>query len=299
MSKGNRNLDGHVNDKKKRILIIGQHSYIGESFQKYAEKFYSQDFEINTISARDELWKNIDFSYYDCVLNVTGIAHITENKSNRCLYYKVNRDLAIDLAIKAKKEGVHQFIVLSSMSVYGIVSGHITKETIPKPTNAYGKSKLQADNLLQRIEDDFFKVVILRPPMVYGKNCKGNYKTLRKFALHFPVFPSISNQRSLIYIGNLCEFICGIIKKDCSGIFFPQNKDYVSTSDMVKTIARLHGKKRIFVSFFNPIIKIIPTKIFKKVFGNLTYEKIDVIDKFDFVESIRLSEKQGKWYNEK
>lgn len=276
----------------KRVLITGEQSYIGESFERYANERYAANFEIDTISVRDNSWKNIDFSFYDCILHVAGIAHIKENDNNRYLYYKVNRDLTIELAIKAKKEGVRQFIVLSSMSVYGVVSGHIMKDTIPSPVNAYGDSKLQADNFLKKLEDDAFKVAILRPPMVYGKKCKGNYQSLRTFALKSLVFPSIFNQRSMIYIGNLCEFICKIIKDESRGVFFPQNKEYVSTSNMVQVIAKLNGRTCFLIPLFNPLIKKIPAPIIKKVFGNLTYERIDTVDTFEFIESLRLSEEK-------
>lgn len=276
----------------KRVLITGAHSYIGESFIRYVNEHYATNFEIDTISVRGDSWKNIDFSSYDCILHVVGIAHVKENDNNCHLYYEVNRDLTIRIAIKAKKEKVHQFIVLSSMSVYGVVNGHIMKYTIPNPVTAYGDSKLQADNFLKKIEDDAFKVAILRPPMVYGKNCKGNYQALRRFALKSLVFPSIFNQRSMIYIGNLCEFICKIINEESRGVFFPQNKEYVSTSNMVQMIAKLNGRKCVLTPLFNPIIKKIPAQIIKKVFGNLTYERIDTVDTFDFIESLRLSEEK-------
>lgn len=276
----------------KRVLVTGAHSYIGRSFEKYVNEYYAGNFEIDIISVRDNSWKHIDFSSYDCILHVAGIAHIKENDNNRHLYYKVNRDLTIEVAIKAKKEGVRQFIVLSSMSVYGVVSGHVKKDTIPTPINAYGDSKLQADNFLKEIEDDVFKVAILRPPMVYGKNCKGNYQALRTFALKSRVFPSIFNQRSMIYVGNLCEFICKTINEESRGVFFPQDKEYVSTSNMVQMIAKLNGKKCVLIPLFNPFIKKIPAQIIKKVFGNLTYERIDTVDTFDFTESLRLSEEK-------
>lgn len=278
----------------KRVLITGAHSYIGESFIRYVNRHYTGNFETNAISVRDNSWKSIDFSSYDCVLHVAGIAHIKENDNNRHQYFEVNRDLTIELAMKAKKEGVKQFIVLSSMSVYGLMSGHIMKYTIPNPVNAYGKSKLQADNFLEKIEDDGFKVAILRPPMVYGKDCKGNYQILRKLALKSRVFPSVFNQRSMIYIGNLCEFICKIIEEESRGIFFPQNKEYVSTSNMVQIIAQLNGKKCVLIPIFNPLIRIIPAQIIKKAFGNLTYERVDTVDTFGFIESLRLSEKRSE-----
>src|SRR5690606_7124221 len=117
------------------------------------------------------------------VIHVAGIAHVKETKENADLYYKVNRDLAFEVAKKAKNEGVKQFIFLSSMSVYGIETGIIKINTPTNPKTNYGRSKLEAEELISSIESDSFKVAILRPPMIYGKGCKGNYIRLANLAI--------------------------------------------------------------------------------------------------------------------
>ena len=276
----------------KRVLITGANSYIGTSVKDYL----SQEHERYHIDIKDTIgWKPAtdDFIGYDVVFNVAGIAHIKETKKNRHLYYDINRDLVIQIAESAKKAGVHQFILLSSMSVYGLTVGYISKNTPENPVNAYGESKAQADEIIKKLEDDSFKVTCLRPPMVYGRGCKGNYQSLRKFALKSPLFPSYKNERSMIYIGNLCEFIKGCIDYERRGLFFPQNEEYVNTSKMVKTIADIHGKKIKLTGVFNWALKIIPIKIVRKVFGNLTYEKTDVVGKYKFVEGLVISEKDS------
>ena len=171
-----------------------------------------------------------------------------------------------------------------------MVTGHITKDTVPHPINAYGDSKLQADNIISNMENDSFKVVIVRPPMVYGKGCKGNYQTLRKFAIKSPIFPDYKNERSMIYIGNLCEFMKCVIDREDSGLFFPQNREYVRTSAMVRTVARQHNKAIAMPSVFNIVIKVTPLTLVKKVFGSLTYEKTELIGKYNFNESMELTE---------
>ena len=126
------------------------------------------------------------------------------------LYYRVNRDLAIEVAKKAKAEGVKQFVFMSSIIVYGDSSSNrrvITRETVPTPSNDYGRSKLQAEQGITPLESDSFKVVILRSPMVYGKGSKGNYSKLAKLAKKLSIFPDIDNERSMIHIDNLCEFV--------------------------------------------------------------------------------------------
>lgn len=175
-------------------------------------------------------------------------------KRDKDLYFRVNRDLAYEVAKKAKKEGVSQFIFLSSMSVYGMETGVITRDTVPQPKSLYGKSKLEAEKLIEHLNDQTYKVAILRPPMVYGKGCKGNYPKLAKLAKITPLFPDIDNKRSMIYVDNLSKFLKVIIDDNQSGLFFPQNNEYVKTSELVKLIAKYNNKKIRLTKLFNPII---------------------------------------------
>lgn len=274
--------------KLKKILITGANSYIGTSFEKWMEQ-YGDEYSIDTIDLKDETWREKSFTGYDVCFHVAGIAHVKETKENAHLYYKVNRDLAIETAIKAKKEGVSQFILLSSMSVYGKDTGIINKSCIPHPESHYGKSKLDADNEITKLSDNAFRVVIIRPPMVYGHKCKGNYALLADYSVKLPFFPDFENKRSMIYIDNLNEFVRKQIDIKSSGIFLPQNNEYVCTSEMVNLISTLHGRKIRMTKVFNPVIRIFITmdfKIFTKIFGNLIYETEDIATKFDFEESI-------------
>lgn len=259
---------------KKNILIVGKNSYIGTSFKNWIiQNNYKYDVEM--ISARDDKWRYKCFSVYDVVLHVAGIAHMKENKNNRNLYFEINRDLAIEVSKKSKNEGVKHFILLSSMSVYGIEQGIITSDTKENPKNSYGISKLEADKVIKLLEDEDFKVTILRPPMVYGKHCKGNYSTLKKLTNIIPVFPKINNYRSMIYIDNLSEFIKIVIEREISGILCPQNNEYVCTNEMIKNIRATRGKLVYFVPGFNYIINLLSKKIniIAKVFGSLVYDK--------------------------
>ncbi|MHC1749571.1 MAG: NAD-dependent epimerase/dehydratase family protein [Cellulosilyticaceae bacterium] len=264
-----------------KILITGKDSYIGTSFEKWIEQ-YGDTYIVDTIDVRDDSWKQQSFIGYDAILHVAGIAHIKETSENSQLYYKVNRDLAIDLAVKAKKDCVKQFVFLSSMSVYGIEQGVITRATIPIPKSSYGKSKLEAEKIIHKLQDDSFSVATLRPPMVYGQGCRGNYPRLAKVALKLPVFPNIKNQRSMIHVDNLSEFIRVLLDDCAQGVFCPQNQEYVCTTEMVKNIADLHEKKIRLTKIFNPLLKLIRLNMITKVFGSLVYDK-------------RLSEYQKKY----
>lgn len=275
----------------KHILIAGTQSYIGDSFKEYMaqwpEKYTVTELETKGLKPEPQMFEDID-----SIFCVAGIAHIKETADNRHLYFDVNRDLVVEIAKNAKAAGVKQFILLSSMSVYGLEVGRISKTTTPNPTSAYGQSKMQADEEIKKLEDDNFKFCCLRPPMVYGKGCKGNYQALRKFALKSPIFPQYDNKRSMVYIGNLCEFVKICIDFDRCGLLFPQNAGYTNTSEMVRLIAKCHGKKIRMVQAFNWAIRICGLGIVKKVFGDLVYEPVDTVDKYGLVESIELTEAQ-------
>lgn len=258
----------------QKILIVGSNSYIGNSFEKWL-KFQGSEYNIKKISVRDEKWKEQDFSNYDVVLHVAGIAHRKSNKNNMNLYYEVNRNLSYEVARKAKNEGVSLFIFISTMSVYGIDTGEIDENSIPDPKSHYGKSKLQAEKLIDPLKSMKFKVAIIRPPMVYGKECKGNYKKFSKLARKLPIFPEFNNKRSVLFIENLCEFMKVVIDDKKSGLYMPQNKEYISTNEMIKIIRKAHGKKTYLTKFFNPIIGVFIKRsvIIGKLFGNLVYKK--------------------------
>jgi nucleoside-diphosphate-sugar epimerase len=285
----------------KRILITGANSYIGTSVEKYLAQWPDQ-YQVDTIDMIDGSWREKSFAGYDSVFHVAGIAHqdsgkITEERKQ--LYYKVNTDLTVDTAKKAKADGVKQFIFMSSIIVYGLSAKMdetkvITTETMPAPEGAYGDSKLQAELGILPLSDESFKVCVLRPPMIYGPGCKGNYPVLSKAAQRLPFFPDVQNQRSMLFVGNLCIYFKRAVDSVLSGILFPQNKEYVCTSDMVRQIAKTHEKKTHLTKAFNPLLRLFSGKIglIDKVFGSLIYEKVNnsLDEMINFEESIIFTE---------
>lgn len=278
----------------KRVLITGIHSYIGESFADYVKTKYSSELETVSIDMIDGSWWEKSFAGYDAVLHVAGIAHAdvgNVSEERKAEYYRVNRDLAIETANKAKQEGVGQFIFMSSMIVYGNAQ-YITEDTIPQPSNFYGDSKWQADKGVRELQDQNFKVAVLRLPMIYGKGSKGNYLVLAKLAKKLPVFPKVDNKRSMLYIGNLCEFLYLIIKNEEEGIFFPQNKEVISTSELVRNIARVNNHNIWITPLLKPAVvlgKHMPGRVggmCRKAFGNSYYD----LSMSDHISNYRLSE---------
>lgn len=266
----------------KRILITGTQGYIGSALAQYLRR-RPEEYSVDFLSLREEAWRQADFGGYDAIVHAAAIVHQPKSKddpSQAERYDRVNHMLTAELAQKAKNEGVCQFLFLSSESVYGLHAPvgktlTITADTPLNPTDNYGISKLQAEKALTALRDDHFRVVILRPPMIYGRDCKGNYRTLARLAEKLPVFPNIANQRSMLYIDNLCEFLRLLIQDEADGIFCPQNTEYVSTSRMVQEIAKAHGKHiRLIVGCawaLNLLSHVTP--LAGKAFGSLCYDK--------------------------
>lgn len=261
-----------------KILITGKNSYIGNQIEDWTRE--DPNYDVTKISLKDNQWKAMDFSIYDTVIHLAGIVHKKEGDVPREKYFEVNRNLTEAVAKKAKAQGVSQFIFFSTMAVYG-ESGDlerrvvITSETEEAPNNAYGLSKLEGEQILRAMECSKFKVAILRPPMIYGKGCPGNYGRLRKLALKWPVYPNLNNQRSMLYIDNLLELIRGILDQKLQGTFYPQDEEYVDTLDMIKEIRSTHNKKTRVLNFMKPMLLMIGknSNTVNKAFGNLCYHK--------------------------
>lgn len=281
----------------KKILITGANSYIGTSFENYIKQY--EGYSVDTLDMMDKTWREYDFSGYDSVFHVAGIAHSDTGKASeevKAKYYRVNTDLTIETAKKAKAEGVSQFVFMSSAIVFGSKNTCIDENTLPNPDNFYGDSKLKADEGIHKLQDDTFNVVSIRPPMIYGKGSKGNYPKLAKLAKITPLFPDYPNKRSMLYVENLCEFVRLIIENNERGFFYPQNTQYVRTSSMVKTISDVYQKRLYLTRVFNPFIRMAKgVGIVNKVFGDLYYEKSmsEYTENYcmaDFDESIKFTE---------
>ena len=243
----------------KKVLITGANSFVGTNIEQWLMKS-PEDFQVVTVDTMNDVWKQADFSKYDAVFHVAGIAHVDPKPEMAPLYYKVNRDLAIEIAKWAKGHGVKQFIYMSSRIVYRAsksMKGNVTTiETEPDPNDFYGDSKLQAEKGLVNLNDNVnsMKVVILRPPMIYGPGNKGNLPRLAWLATKTPVFPAWHNKRSMLHVYNLAEFVKQIILREMEGTFFPQNAEYADTVEIVRQFAKEHGHKIWISRLFNPFV---------------------------------------------
>jgi len=257
----------------KKILITGKNGYISKNLVKFLE---NKNEKVEAISIRNNNINNIDFNKYEVIIHAAALVHKKENKvKNKNDFFEINTNLTEKIAKKAKLAGVNHFIFLSTMSVFGIERGIINEQTQLNPKSLYGKSKLLAEEIILDLEDDFFKISIVRPPIVYGEKCTGNYNVLSSLAKKTPIFPEYKNNRSMIYIENLTNFIYIIYKQKKRGIFHPQNSDYVQTSNIYRTIRKHHLKKSMNTKVFNKLISLLmkQIKIVEKVFGDLVYDQ--------------------------
>ena len=253
----------------KKILITGAGSYVGESVRKY---ILSKDssYQIDAVDTMDYSWNKAYYTNEDVCFHLSVIAHVNADPKMEPLYYKVNRDLTIEIAKHAKATGVKQFIFMSSQIVFhesrSLKAEVLTAETKPAPNGFYGDSKLQAENglwdLVKNQEEDSaktkggnqMKICILRPCMIYGPNAKGNFPRLAKLACKTPVFPDWHNKRSMLYIDNLAEFVKQAIERELEGTFYQQNRELADTVEIVRYFAKVAGHKVWITKLLNPFV---------------------------------------------
>ncbi len=282
-------------------MLVGVGGYIGGKFTEYIQKNYP-DWQVDAVDSMNRKWAEADFTGYDAVYNVFGLAHANARQGTEEQYYAVNGQLPIDVATKAKAEGVPMFVQMSSMVVYGDMSGlgekkNIFEDTVPEEPTIYGKSKMMAERGLLKLVDDSFQVAIMRPPLIYSEYARDNFPRLVNFAKKMPIFPKLKNQQSMVYVDNLCELIHLIIENNKGGIYYPQQECYIETSKIVKDIANAVGNKMWQTKIFNPVLKLFSKweklAFIHKAFGSITYD-MSISNHFDgkyrvvsYEESIR------------
>lgn len=269
----------------ENVLITGSSGFIGSYFIKNANEFTYHEIDLLTQEP-----DKIDFSNIDSVLHLAAIVHQTKGVSEE-QYFRVNRDLAFEVAKQAKAKGVKQFVFLSTLRVYGKYfpeAGPWNESSKCKPEDAYGKSKYAAEIDLKKLEDDYFTISIVRTPLVYGENVKANMLSIIKLIDRMTILPfgNVNNKRSFTYAKNLIEFIDRIIEKRASGVFIAMDSKPLSTTELVKLTAKYLDKKVILFDIPVPLInlgkKIIP-RIFDRLYGSFEIENSQTLKQLDFV----------------
>lgn len=266
----------------KRLLLTGSNGFIGNYFLNHCKNKYN----IQTFSFLKDDFESLHVNDTDVILHLSALVHQMGGASAQ-EYEKVNVDQTVELAQKAKANGVKQFIFMSTIKVCGEESDvAYTQSATCKPQDAYGKSKLKAEIELLKLEDDNFKVSIIRTPIVYGYGVKANIKNLMKLIQKVPILPfaSIENKRSFVYVGNLCVLIDSIIEKAQSGIFLASDDKAISTTELIALIA-LGMNKKVYLfklPFFKELLKVVKPSMYKRLYESLEVDTTQTKQKLDF-----------------
>ena len=163
---------------------------------------------------------------------------------------------------------------MSTVKVYGEETDTPYKEESSCfPQDDYGKSKLKAEQELQKLSDSNFTVSIIRTPIVYGAGVKANIKNLINLVNKVPVLPfgDIDNKRSMVYVGNLCHMIDVLIQTTKAGVFLVSDDKSYSTKELIQLISKSLNKKifLIKVPFFRKILKKVKPSFHKRLYESL------------------------------
>lgn len=286
--------------KKKTLMITGASGFIGSNFiARYKEKYNIIPMDLLKVKPEE-----IDFNGVDAVVHLAALVHQMQG-APREKYFEVNTELTKRVAEEAKKQGVKHFVFYSTVKVYGYdgdLYNHnmiLNEESECNPINdPYGESKWEAEKILRNLEDDNFKVGIIRPPMVYGKGVKGNMESLIKLIKLLPILPFNydKNRRSLVNIENLMYLTTLVIDKEAQGVFLPLDEKNISLKEIVEGIESAYNLKRINIPMIQPIFWLltkIKPNIMVRLFGTLqfdnklTREKLGYIPKLKYVEGIK------------
>ncbi|WP_418179076.1 NAD-dependent epimerase/dehydratase family protein [Aliarcobacter lanthieri] len=277
-----------------KLLITGSNGFIGNYFiNKYKSKY-----DIKTFSFVKDDINTLDCNTIDIVFHLSALVHQMGGVSTS-EYEKINVVQTLELAKKAKISGVKHFVFMSTVKVYGEeTNSKYTENSICNPEDGYGKSKLKAELELKKLEDENFKVSIIRTPIVYGYGVKANIKNLVNLVNKVLILPfkNMNNKRSMVYIGNLCHLVDEIITQEKQGIFLASDDEPLSTSRLIELIARNLGKKIYLVKipFFDNLLKILKPSFHKRLYGSLevdntiTKEKLNLKNPYRVEDGIRL-----------
>ena len=247
---------GFVGQKLCKKLILDNYS-IREAVRSNSEKRLDKR-EIFNIGDIDKStnW-SASLKDIDCVIHCAARAHVmNENKLDTlATYRKVNVDGTRNLAEQCAKAGVKRLIFLSSIKVNGEktkASFSFRHDDNPKPEDAYGITKWEAELALQQVSKKYeIEIVIIRAPLVYGPNVKGNFLKLINLASYRIPLPisKVNNIRSFVSVENLIDLISCCIKHPAAAgkIFLVSDNKDMSTPELIKKIGKAMGKSQFFI----------------------------------------------------
>lgn len=265
----------------KKILLTGGTGFVGSYFLKN----YSESFQVCSYSLSKSGIEGIKNSF-DSVIHLSAIVHQKKTIPTE-IYERVNVENTLELARKVKKEGCRHFVFLSSVKVYGEESElPYNESSVCLPLDDYGKSKLKAEEQLRLLEDDNFKVSIIRSPLVYGPRAKANMKSLLGLVQWLPIIPlgGIKNKRSIVFVGNLCHLINVLVLEPKSGIFLAADDNFISTSELIKKLALYSERKvKLIPSLLvAEVLKLFLPGFYRRLFLDLYLDNSETVRKLHY-----------------
>ena len=269
----------------KTLMLTGATGFVGSRFAVLNAGKY----EFKTIP-----WQQLsdpvpDLAGVDIIVHLAALNHRMDKVPDED-YMKSNFELTKLLAEKAKSDGVGHFVFLSTVKVYGeanIEGKPFTEIDTCNPQDAYGQSKLNAENALTSLKSESFKVSIIRSPLVYGPGVKGNMLRLIKLAKSpFPLgFKGIENNRTMVFVDNLVALIDRIIEQGQPGVFLAADDQPVSTSDAVIMLREaLNKRANIFQmpGILLSLMGLVAPKLKTRLFDSLIFDNDDTKKRLNF-----------------
>lgn len=293
-------------DKKKTLMITGASGFIGSNFiRRYKNEYNIIQVDLLKISPEELKYEGVD-----TILHLAALVHQMK-EAPREKYFEINTELTKRVAENAKKNGVKHFVFYSTVKVYGYDGDLYNHNTVlnensncnPK-NDPYGESKWEAEKILKKLENDKFKVSVIRPPMVYGKGVKGNMQSLIKLIEKIPIVPFNyeKNRRSFVNIENLMYLTFLVISKEKEGIFLPLDEKNISLKEIFQGIEKGMNKKRINIKLIQPFFWIlVKTKpnIMVRLYGSLQFENKLTKEKLGYIPKISYEDGLRKMIGEK
>ena len=267
---------------KLKVMITGSNGFVGSAISRVLEKTnfklvkpLRSDISLSNnqkIVDKNQIIDGISpltnwEHYLDGVDTVIHCAAITDTEIKVDSNYfsalrSINVDGTLNLARQAVSQGIRRFIFISSIKVNGDSTSSncpFVYDDNPCPLDAYGKSKYEAEKGLWEISrKSKLEIVIIRPPLVYGPNVKGNFAKLIKLVKYgFPLpLLKIKNERSFIGVDNLADLVVRCIKhpKALNQVLLASDDHDLSTPDLLRYIAKAMGKRSILLPFSPEIL---------------------------------------------
>lgn len=245
-----------------KIIMTGASGFVGQNLYRSLKGRY----EIKKLSLRNKNWHNGVEHDAIAIIHLAGKAHDTANTSTEEEYFKINRDLTIELFTLFLKSDIRDFFYFSSVKAVADTVDDILEEDVHgNPHTPYGRSKFEAEQyLLAKVMPAGKRLFIIRPCMIHGPGNKGNLNLLYKVVGKGVPWPlaAFHNQRSFLSVDNLSYLIEQMLsqKELSSGIYNFADDEPLSTNTLVELVAKILGKKPqlwpISAGFIKGIVKI-------------------------------------------